>query len=192
MKLLLERLPDLLPLVEEWRPVVGYEDFYEVSSTGKVRSLDRITPHGHRRKGRELKLKRQASGHLRVGLSRDGEQKFFFVHRLVVEAFRGEIVGDLVVRHLGDQPDLNFLPTLEAGTYSDNKGDAMPGGRDCCPRGHTLEGKNLMPSKLERGWRGCRACDRAKAALRNNGLYRGTDSGELKLIADTYYYELVE
>lgn len=29
-------------LVEEWRPVVGYEGLYEVSDWGRVRSLDRI------------------------------------------------------------------------------------------------------------------------------------------------------
>jgi hypothetical protein len=27
---------------EEWRPVVGYEGYYEVSNLGKVKSLDRI------------------------------------------------------------------------------------------------------------------------------------------------------
>ena len=29
---------------EEWRPVVGYEDLYEVSNTGKVRSISREIP----------------------------------------------------------------------------------------------------------------------------------------------------
>ena len=27
---------------EIWKPVVGYEDLYEVSNLGKVRSIDRI------------------------------------------------------------------------------------------------------------------------------------------------------
>ena len=27
-------------MIEEWRPVVGYEGLYEVSNTGRVRSLD--------------------------------------------------------------------------------------------------------------------------------------------------------
>lgn len=31
---------------ENWRAVPGYEGMYEVSDQGRVRSLDRITPHG--------------------------------------------------------------------------------------------------------------------------------------------------
>lgn len=30
---------------EEWRPVVGYEGYYEVSRTGRVRNLGRETFH---------------------------------------------------------------------------------------------------------------------------------------------------
>jgi hypothetical protein len=30
--------------IEEWRPVVGFENSYEVSSFGRVRSLDRSWP----------------------------------------------------------------------------------------------------------------------------------------------------
>ena len=29
---------------EIWKPVVGYEGYYEVSNTGKVRGVDRILP----------------------------------------------------------------------------------------------------------------------------------------------------
>lgn len=36
---------------EIWRPVVGYEGLYEVSSYGRVRSLDRYDSRNHFRKG---------------------------------------------------------------------------------------------------------------------------------------------
>ena len=49
-------------LVEEWRPVVGYEGLYEVSNLGEVRSLPRTMkarhggkPDGYHLKGRILK-----------------------------------------------------------------------------------------------------------------------------------------
>src|SRR5829696_2454814 len=31
------------PVTERWRPVVGYENHYEISDQGQVRSLDRVT-----------------------------------------------------------------------------------------------------------------------------------------------------
>lgn len=43
----------------EWKPVVGWEGLYEVSSIGGVRSLDRVVPHGRHgsvlRQGQELR-----------------------------------------------------------------------------------------------------------------------------------------
>lgn len=41
---------------EEWRPVIDWEDCYEVSNHGRVRSLDRIRAHdGVTMRGRLLK-----------------------------------------------------------------------------------------------------------------------------------------
>lgn len=42
---------------EVWVPVKGYEGIYEVSSKGKIRSIDRIDRRGRFRKGVELKLR---------------------------------------------------------------------------------------------------------------------------------------
>ena len=41
--------------IEIWKPVVGYEGLYEVSSFGSVRSLDRDDGRGWWIKGRILK-----------------------------------------------------------------------------------------------------------------------------------------
>lgn len=37
--------------------------------------------------------------------------------------------------------------------------------RMCCPRGHSLEGENLVPSHLVRGMRKCFTCQREREAL---------------------------
>ena len=44
---------------EIWKPIKGYEDFYEISSFGRIRSLDRLTNNSYGtfiRKGNYLKL----------------------------------------------------------------------------------------------------------------------------------------
>ena len=41
---------------EIWKPIEGYEGLYEVSNTGRVRSLDRYDSRNHFRRGRILKL----------------------------------------------------------------------------------------------------------------------------------------
>ena len=78
---------------EEWRPVVGYESLYMVSSLGRVIGLPRVYKRykGINRKDyRILKNVRHQRGKLfyyRVSLSKDYERKLIYVHRLVAMAF---------------------------------------------------------------------------------------------------------
>lgn len=76
---------------EEWRPVVGYEGWYEVSNYGRVRSLDRYVNakngSAELKKGVLLEQRDNGKGYLRVTLSKNGKVKQPRVHRLVAEAF---------------------------------------------------------------------------------------------------------
>ena len=189
-----KELLSLLSLTEEWKPVLDFEG-YEVSNTGKVRSLDRIDSLGPRRKGAELKPWKTKKGHLQVGLYQDGKRKRLLVHRLMAEAFYGPIPDGLVVRHIYDVPDQNLLPLLAVGTQKENVADTVRNGncyltntlgsRTHCPRGHELAEGNLVPSILKRGGRSCLACDRARG--RNRKLGYALDSAEFKALADEYY-----
>lgn len=79
--------------VEEWRPVKGYEGLYEVSSLGRVKSLDRWVEHG--RKGKQFVSERilKAKGQDRHGynrsliLSKEDKHRCVKAYRLVAEAF---------------------------------------------------------------------------------------------------------
>lgn len=84
--------------LEEWRPVVGYEDLYEVSSLGRVRSLPRVvrwkTQWGNygARKNPAIfrKLTPNSDEYLQVSLTKDRVKIHRTVHKLVAEAFLGE------------------------------------------------------------------------------------------------------
>lgn len=72
---------------EEWRTVRGYEGRYEVSSLGRVRSLDRKTIDGRRIRGRTLAQSPGHAGNPLVVLCYDGNYRSRQVNRLVAEAF---------------------------------------------------------------------------------------------------------
>ena len=79
--------------LEEWLPVVGYEGIYEVSSFGRVRSLERLefVREGFiRRRAAKLLNERfdlTSTGYSHVNLSKAGRSKKVNVHVLVLEAF---------------------------------------------------------------------------------------------------------
>lgn len=85
---------------ERWKAVRNYEDYYEVSNYGRVRSIDRYVPHPRHGeqfvKGRILNQKiirhrniktNVPSIDLQVAFSRDGKLHYFNVRRLVYDAF---------------------------------------------------------------------------------------------------------
>jgi hypothetical protein len=78
-------------VTEIWRPIPGYEKFYEASNLGRVRSLDRLVYRSmnHKRisKGQILKQVFLPNGYLKVVLYKDGFKFNKYVHRLISESF---------------------------------------------------------------------------------------------------------
>lgn len=76
---------------EIWRPVVGYENHYEVSNLGKIASCERILidKDGNKRKWQRKILKPRIAhnGYLRIGLSAEGIRVYKPIHRLIAIAF---------------------------------------------------------------------------------------------------------
>ena len=102
--------------IEEWRPVVAYEGRYEVSSLGRLRSVDRIEvlansrwgkPVSRPKKGHVLALNKSRNhGYLSITLHNGEKPKEWLVHRLVCEAFHGPRPPLQDVAHLnGDGRD---------------------------------------------------------------------------------------
>ena len=117
-------------LVEEiWVPVKGYEDVYEVSNFGEVRSLERtITPRNKKSyviKQRSLRPGLNSMGYQTVSLCRQGKCKTFKVHALVAIAFLGPRPDKQIVRHGAKGKLNNSVQNLCYGTYKDNERDKI-------------------------------------------------------------------
>lgn len=118
---------------EEWRPVVGYEGIYEVSSDGCVRRLLKAN-----RGVRIIKCNAHSSGYYRVDLCRDATVRHALVHRVVCMAFHGLPLPGQEVRHLnGDRKD-NRAENLAWGTKKQNADDRSRHGRAMTGERHPM------------------------------------------------------
>jgi len=149
---------------ETWRPIPGYEGIYSVSNQGSVKSLDRITDRGHRRKGKILTSITMKNGYHIVTLWRNGKQKSALVHRLVLFAFVGPQPEGMESRHKNGDKNNNSLSNLSWGTASENNLDIVVHGnhihasKEHCPQGHPYDEENTYwyPGKPHRACRECR------------------------------------
>ena len=110
--------------MEIWKDIKGYENLYEVSNLGRVRSLDRWVKYSDDRlrlyKGRILKPHKTTNGYLQVGLYKDGKIKMFLVHRLVWMAFNEEIPEGMELNHINEITTDARLDNLNLMSHLDN------------------------------------------------------------------------
>lgn len=102
--------------MENWKSIAGYEERYEVSDRGNVRSLN------YHREGRTkiLKPKKNCGGYLVVNLRKDGQLKQPSVHRLVAQAFLPNPLNLPQVNHRDEDKLNNAASNLEWCTASYN------------------------------------------------------------------------
>lgn len=105
---------------EEWRDVAGYEGLYQVSSMGRVKSLERADSWGRTVKERILKPNVVGGGYLRVVLYAGGKTRMFFVHRLVCQAFHENPDNKPEVNHVNEDKTDNRACNLEWSTRKEN------------------------------------------------------------------------
>jgi len=136
--------------MEEWRAVVGYEGSYQVSSLGRVRSLDRVVLCAPGRWGRAykrrcpstiLKQYQEVGGYPKVNLHLGERQISVNVHRLAAEAFFGECPEGKEASHLDGDRGNNAKSNLLWETRSENH-------RRKRAHGTSLQGSRSPTAKL--------------------------------------------
>lgn len=107
-------------MTEEWKDIKGYEGYYQASSLGRIRSLDRIDTSGKRRKGKVLKYKHDGGGYPSVILARGCKDHTIHVHRLIAETFIPNPDNKPTVNHIDENKENNAVSNLEWMTYKEN------------------------------------------------------------------------
>ena len=94
---------------------------YEIYADGTVIRRQRLTKKNIRLKRKRLIPSKAKNGYLTVRLNSSlGQQKTFYLHRLVWEAFNGEIPKGMEIEHLNGNREDSRLNNLRAVTHKQN------------------------------------------------------------------------
>lgn len=96
---------------EVWLPVVGFEEYYLISNTGKIFSI---------RSQRELIVKPKRTGYMDIELNINGKVYYKRIHRLVAEAFIPNPENKPYINHKDGNKLNNNVTNLEWCTNSEN------------------------------------------------------------------------
>ena len=111
---------------EIWKDIPGYEGVYQVSSFGRVRSLDRYVFGGkayYLKKGKIQKLQNNGNGYLYKQLKHEGNNRNFYIHRLVMMVFVGDRPENMAICHIDGDKTNNNINNLRYDTYKENNID---------------------------------------------------------------------
>ncbi len=146
----------LISMVEIWKPVVGFETFYECSNLGRCRSLPREIIYKSDKKsrvgkwkGKILKPSKKEDGYLRYNLYINGKLKRYSAHRMVAQAFIPNHKNKRCVNHKDSNKSNNKVDNLEWVTDSENVlYSYQHGNRDKKFYGHCCVRKQIKLEKL--------------------------------------------
>lgn len=99
-----------------WKDIPGFEGKYQVSNTGRIRSLN------YRRTGKTRVLKQATNkdGYKVIGLIKNGKYKTYFIHRLVALAFIPNPNNYPMINHKDENKTNNTVENLEWMSHKDN------------------------------------------------------------------------
>ena len=148
------RKPDSLT-GEIWKDIKGFENLYQISNLGRVKLLDKESPHFNSIHGvkfiSELIKKTEIgkNGYYRVGLTKDNKTKHFLIHRLVGIAFMPNPENKPQINHKNGNKLDNRLENLEWVTRSENSIHAIKTGLIHIKRGDDCLNRKINSVKAK-------------------------------------------
>lgn len=111
---------DGIVYTEEWVPIIGFEEYYDGSSFGRVKSKGRISLRGHKLRARILVQTIGSNKYLLLGLWKGGEQFEVRVHKIIAECFLPPDESRKYINHINGIKTDNRKINLERVTPSEN------------------------------------------------------------------------
>ena len=108
-------------MAEQWVDIAGYEGFYQVSSLGRIKTVERYEAEKNRIIRERIRVPVAVHGYLYCELWKCGKHKRYAIHRLVATAFIPNPDGKPQVNHLDGDKTNNSVANLEWCTASENE-----------------------------------------------------------------------
>lgn len=116
-----------MKIEEIWKDINDYEELYQISNLGNIKSLNRVLKDNRVWKERIMKPVKDKDGYFCVNLYKNNKTKRFKVHRLVAQAFIPNPDNLPCVNHKDEDKTNNNVENLEWCTheYNSNYGTAI-------------------------------------------------------------------
>lgn len=124
--------------LEIWKQIPDYENLYEASNLGRIKSL---------RTGQVMRPS-TSGAYQHVSLWKNKKLKYHKVHRLVLAAFKGK--SSLICNHKDFDKHNNKLDNLEYVTASQNAKHAIQGGRRSALKGEDHSNAKLTEKQVKK------------------------------------------
>lgn len=180
---------------EQWKPIKGFEGLYEVSNTGKVKSVKRTITYEKTGKTQTTHEKiltlissklteRHPKPMYHVELWKDNKRTVKMIHRLVAEAFIPNPEGKPQINHKDGNRDNNCVTNLEWCTCSENSLHAYRTGLAKPKRTKPIIGINVITGETREF---SSAYEAARAIGGNDCAIRGVLKGRTKTSGGYYW-----
>lgn len=112
--------------MEIWKDIKNYENLYQVSNFGNIKSVDKFDCIGRNIKGKLLKQRLRKDGYLDINLTKNKKSKKYLIHTLVANCFLENKNNYKEINHKDENKTNNNVSNLEwcCRSYNINYGKA--------------------------------------------------------------------